>query len=157
LSTEPSKVIDPLVAARQIYLDAVKTRDLDKLTSVLDGETVWMPPNDTSLFGPEEVREWWQEYFEYFGVTSITEPERDVTIHGELAIEETTYMIVIMPVKGGRRIRDDGRMLTIWKRQLDGSWKMWRVMCNSIRAVGSGTNRYMSRLLQKKYRPTQSE
>jgi len=22
-----------------------------------------MPPNDTSLYGPEEVRDWWKEYF----------------------------------------------------------------------------------------------
>ncbi len=114
-----------------------------------------MPPNDTSLYGPAEVRDWWKEYFEYFRVTSITEPEREreVTITGEFAIEQTTYMIAITPVKGGTRIRDDGRMLTTWKRQTDGSWKMWRVIWNSVRPVGSGTNRYMSRLLQKRDRP----
>ena len=55
-------------------------------------------------------------------------------------------------VKGGTRIRDDGRFLFVWRRQSDGSWKMWRVIWNSIRPVGSGTNRYVSRLLQKKDR-----
>ena len=109
-----------------------------------------MPPNDTSLYGVEEVRDWWKEYFEYFRVTSVTEPEREVTIAGDFAIEQTSYMIVITPVKGGTRIRDDGRTLNTWKRQKDGSWKMWRVIWNSIRPVGSGTNRYMSRLIQKK-------
>jgi ketosteroid isomerase-like protein len=104
------------------------------------------------LFGPEEVGEWWKEYFEYFRITSITETEREVTINGDLAIHQSNYMIVITPMKGGTRIRDDGRFLRIWKRQPDGSWKMWRVMWNSIRPVGSGTNRYMSRLLQKKHR-----
>ena len=144
---------DALLAARQVWVTSVKAGDLDKLASILDAETVWMPPNDTTLFGPEEVREWWKEYFEYFRVTSITVPEREVTIRGDLAIEESTYMIAITPVKGGTRIRDDGRMLTLWKLQSDGSWKMWRVMWNSIRPVGSGTNRYMSRLLQKRDRP----
>ena len=152
LNTKPSEIDDPLVAAWQVYLDAMKSRDLDKLTSLLDPETVWMPPNDTSLFGREEVGEWWKEYFEFFRVTSVTEREREVTISGDLAIEQTTYMIVITPLKGGTRIRDDGRILRIWKRQLDGSWKIWRFMWNSIRPVGIGTNRYMSRLLQKKYR-----
>jgi ketosteroid isomerase-like protein len=152
LSIKPPEIGDPLAAPWDTYLAAMKARDLDKLTSLLDPETVWMPPNDTSLFGPEEVGEWWKEYFEYFRVTSITEAERQVTINGELAVQQSNYMIVITPVKGGTRIRDDGRILRIWKRQPDGSWKMWRVMWNSIRPVGSGTNRYMSRLLQKKNR-----
>jgi ketosteroid isomerase-like protein len=111
-----------------------------------------MPPNDTSLYGPDEVRDWCKEYFEYFRVTSITEPDREVTMSGELAIEQTSYMAVITPMKGGTRIRDDGRMVTIWKQQPDSSWKIWRLMWNSTRPVGSGTNRFMSRMLQKRYR-----
>ena len=152
LSTQSSKISDPLVAARQYFWDAVKARDIDKLVSLLDAETVWMPPNDTSLYGPAEVEDCWKDYFEYFRITAITEPERELTICGELAIEHTTYMIAITPMKGETRIRDNGRMLTIWKQQPDGSWKMWRAIWNSVRPVGSGTNRYMSRLLQKRNR-----
>ena len=152
LSTKPSELTDPLIAAGRAYIAAMKSGDLDNLESLLDPETTWMPPNDTSLFGSAEVREWWKEYFEFFRITSVAETEREVTMSGDLAIEESSYMIVITPVKGGTRIRDDGRMLKIWKRQSDGSWKMWRVIWNSIRPVGSGTNRYVSRLLQKKSR-----
>jgi ketosteroid isomerase-like protein len=152
LSTQSSKTGDPLIVPRQYLLDALKARDIDKVVSLLDGDTVWMPPNDTSLYGLEEVKDWWKEYFEYFRITSITEPERELTICGELAIEHTTYMLAINPIKGGTRIRDDGRMLTIWKKQPDGSWKIWRAIWNSTRPVGSGTNRYMSRLLQKRNR-----
>lgn len=153
LSTQASKIDDPIFAIRQHFWNAVKARDLDQLVSVVTDDAVWMPPNDTSLYGPAEVRDWWKEYFEYFRITAITEPERELTISGEFAIEHTTYMISIAPVRGGTRIRDDGRMLTIWKPQPDGSWKMWRAIWNSIKPVGSGTNRYMSRLLQKKVRP----
>ena len=152
LSTKTSEITDPLLAGWQTLQAAVKTGDLDKLMSLLDPETIWMPPNDTSLYGPDEVREWWKEYFEFFRITSHNEPERGVTITGDLAIEETTYMVVITPVKGGTRIRDDGRWLRIWKLQPDGSWRIWRTMWNSIRPVGSGTSRFMSRLLQKKGR-----
>ena len=73
MSSKASQLSDPILAAHQAYISAVKTRDLDKLTSLLDAETIFMPPNDTSLFGPVEVREWWKEYFDYFRVTSITE------------------------------------------------------------------------------------
>ena len=143
---------NPLVAARRDFFESINARDIDKLVSLVDPDTVWMPPNDTSLYGPDEVRDWWKEYFEYFRLTSHSEPEREVTISGDFAIEETTYMVVITPTKGGTRIRDDGRWLRVWRRQPDGSWKMWRAMWNSFRPVGSGTNRYMSRLLQKRGR-----
>jgi ketosteroid isomerase-like protein len=152
MSSKPLEATDQLLAVSQAFSAALKARDLDRLAALLDPEAIWMPPNDTSLFGAEEVREWWKEYFDYFRLTSISESEREVTINGELAIEQTNYMVVITPVKGSTRIRDDGRWLRVWKRQPDGSWKMWRAMWNSIRPVGSGTNRYMSRLLQKRSR-----
>jgi len=74
-------------------------------------------------------------------------------MNGDFATEISSYMIAIGPVSGGRRIRDDGRQLTIWKRQADDSWKMWQTIWNSTRPIGIGTNRYMSRLMQKKGGP----
>ena len=62
-------------------------------------------------------------------------------------------MIAIAPVGGRNRIRDDGRFLTIWKRQTDGVWKMWQMIWNSTKPIGIGTNRYMWRFMQKKSRP----
>jgi ketosteroid isomerase-like protein len=152
MSTKPLEATDPLLAPSRAYMEAIKTRDFDKLTGLLDPEAIFMPPNDTTLFGPAEVLEWWKEYFDFFRLTSISESEREVTVSGELAVEISMHMIVITPVKGGTRIRDDARIFKIWKRQPDGSWKMWRVMWNSIRPVGAGTNRYMSKLLQKRSR-----
>jgi ketosteroid isomerase-like protein len=151
LSTQqPSKVDDPIFQARQDYQKAIRTGDIELLLSLAAEDIVWMPPNDTTLFGRAEFKEWIQEYFEYFRFAAYTEPERDVVVSGELAIERTSYMVSIVPAKGPTRIRDDGKMLTIWKRQPDGSWKIWRGIWNSIKPIGSGTNRYLSRLMQKR-------
>lgn len=152
LSSQPSKIEDPIFEARQLYVKALKTGDIDLFLSLAAEDIVWMPPNDTTVFGRAEFKEWIEEYFEYFRLAAYTEPERDVTVSGELVIERTSYMIAIVPTKGTARIRDDGKMLTIWKRQSDGSWKIWRAIWNSIKPIGSGTNRYMSRLMQKKTR-----
>jgi hypothetical protein len=40
------------------------------------------------------------------------------------------------------RIRDDGRLLTVWKQEADGVWRIAQTMWNSIRPIGSGTSRY---------------
>ena len=152
LSSQPSKIDDPIFEARQTYLKAIRTADIDLFLSLAAEDIQWMPPNDTTVFGRAELKEWLEEYFEHFRPDSYTEPERDVKVSGELAVERTSYMISIAPVKGATRIRDDGKMLTVWKRQSDGSWKIWRGIWNSIKPIGSGTNRYMARLMQKKSR-----
>jgi ketosteroid isomerase-like protein len=82
-------------------------------------------------------------------VTVLNGTERDVRIIGDQAIELWIYMVAIDPVRGGDRIRDDGRSLTIWKREQDGIWRVAETIWNSIRPIGSGTSRYLARLKQE--------
>ena len=131
-------------------VDAMKAGDVDGLMTVFADDVVYMPPNDTTLYGKAEVKSWHEEYFQYFRPTIFTFPEIDVTITGDWAVARYPYIIAIVPVSGGTRIRDDGRILSIWKRDTDGSWKIWQSLWNSIKPIGIGTNRYMSRLMQKK-------
>ena len=130
--------------------DAAKAGDIDTVVSLVAEDVVIMPPNDTTIYGRDEFRAWWEEYYQYFRIVAWSESERDVTINGDFALERSGYMGAVVPVSGGSRIRDDGRFFTIWKRQSDGSWKIWQQMWNSIKPVGIGTNRYMSRMMQKK-------
>jgi ketosteroid isomerase-like protein len=135
---------------RRVYNQACIAGDVATLVSLASDDVVGMSPNDTTLYGKEEWQAWWEEYFQDFQVLSLTEPDREVTVSGDFATEISGYMIAIVPVAGGDRIRDDGRTLTIWKRQADGSWKIWQILWNSSRPIGSGTNRFMSRLMHKK-------
>jgi ketosteroid isomerase-like protein len=153
MSTELSRSEDPIFAYRQAFLKAFKAGDVDGLVSLAADNIVCMSPNDTTVYGKDEYRAWWEEYYQYFRVAAINEPERSVIVKGDFATEYSAYMLAIVPVSGGSRIRDDGRTLAIWKRQPDGEWKVWQMMWNSMKPIGSGTNRYMSRLMQKKSRP----
>ena len=109
-----------------------------------------MPPNDTTVFGKDEIRAWWEEYFEFFRVTSSVETEREITVAGDQAFERVSFSVTIVPKQRGARIRDDIRRLTVWRLEPDGSWKISHQIWNSTKPVGSGTNRYMTRMLQKK-------
>jgi len=152
VSTQISYKQDPILALRQALNEAGKAGDIDALISMYADDVIVMPPNDTTLYGRAECREWYQEYYQYFRIVALSESEREVTIHGDFALERSGYMIAIVPVSGGSRIRDNGRSFNIWKRRADGSWKIWQSMWNSVKPVGSGTNRYLSRLTQKKTR-----
>jgi ketosteroid isomerase-like protein len=129
----------------------MRSSDIDGLVSLFSDDAVVMSPNDSTLYGSSELREWLEEYFENFRVTALSEPNRQIMIDGDYATEWTTYMVAIEPLAASGRMRDDGRFLTIWKRQ-GGTWKIWQMMWNSEKPIGSGTNRYMWRKSHKKKR-----
>jgi ketosteroid isomerase-like protein len=153
MSTQVKLQEDPIQPYRQAFLNAAKAGDVEGLVSLAADDIVCMSPNDTTVYGKDEYRAWWEEYFQYFKLVVFTEPERSVVINGDFATEHSTYMLAVAPANGGNRIRDDGRALSIWKRQPDNSWKIWQMIWNSTKPIGIGTNRYMSRLMQKKARP----
>src|SRR6185503_19246318 len=93
----------------------------------------------------ERIGKWHQEYFADFRVETFAEIEREVEVFDEWAVERWAYMVAIQPLHGGERIRDDGRFLSLWKRD-EGVWRMAQAMFNSIRPVGSGTSRFFTRL-----------
>jgi len=109
-----------------------------------------MAPNETTLYGRSEIREWFEEYFQNFQIMTLGVTERDVTILDGWAVERWAYTIAINPVSGGERIRDDSRWFAVWRRDPDGAWRMAQVMFNSIRPIGSGTSRFISRMSQKR-------
>jgi len=141
---------DPIAERHQQQIDASKRGDVDALASLFCEDAVLMSPNDTTLYGREEIREWWGEYFQNFRITGFGETERDVTVLDAWAIERLGYTIAIEPVAGGERIRDDSRWFAVWKRDRDGVWRISQAMFNSIRPIGSGTSRFISRMSQKR-------
>jgi ketosteroid isomerase-like protein len=124
--------------------------DLEKVVSMFADNAVLMPPNDTSVYGIEEIRGWWEEYFSYFRITTSVETERDLQVVGDRAYIRSSFSVTIVPKQQGARILDDIRSVTIWGKQPDGKWKITHQIWNSTKPVGSGTNRYMTRMLQKK-------
>jgi ketosteroid isomerase-like protein len=151
MSSQPLENDDnPISLRRRSFIEAIKSGDVDGIVETFTDDAVYMPPNDTTLYGKAEIRAWHEEYREYFRVAAFNVPEQHVTIAGGWAVERSSYMIAIIPSGGGSRIRDDGRFVAIWKCEPGGSWRIWHQLWNSVKPVGIGTNRYMARLMQKK-------
>ena len=131
-------------------LKASLSGDLDTMVSLYADDAILMPPNDTTVFGKNEIRSWWEEYFTFFRVTSSVQTEHETTFAGDQVFERVAVFVTIVPKQHGARILDDIRSLTVWKREADGSWKISHQIWNSTKPVGSGTNRYMTRMLQRK-------
>ena len=131
-------------------LIAARSGDLNPLVSLFADDAVIMPPNDTTVYGLEEIRWWWEDYFQFFTVSSVVQTEREVTVEGNQAFDRIAFCVTIVPKAGGPEIHDDIRSLSVWKQDPDGVWKISHQIWNSTKPVGSGTNRYMTRMIQKK-------
>src|SRR5215510_14850295 len=129
---------DSIFEYRQAFFRATQAGDVKTLVSFAADDVVSMSPNDCTVYGKAEYQSWWEEYFQYFRLVAFSESERSIVINGDFAVEHSGYMIAVAPLSGGTRIRDDGRILTIWKRQLDGSWRMCQTMWNSTSPIGIG-------------------
>jgi uncharacterized protein (TIGR02246 family) len=150
MSTKPLVEKDPIAARHRAQIEASKRTDIEALVELFCEDAVLMAPNETTLYGRSEIREWWQEYFENFRITAFASTEREVKMLGGWAIERFAYTIAITPVGGGERIRDDSRAFSVWRLDTDGVWRIYNSMFNSIRPIGSGTSRFISRLSQKR-------
>jgi ketosteroid isomerase-like protein len=146
----------PAEITHQRILESSMSGDLAPYLSLFADDAVVMPNNDTTLFGKEELKAFWQEYFEFFRVISSTETEREVTVVGDQAFERLGFSVTIVPKQRGAKIRDDIRSLILWKRDVNGNWKISRHIWNSVKPVGAGTNRYMLHLTETKGRPGSS-
>ena len=135
---------------QQRVLDASLSGNINVFISLFADDAVVMPPNDTTLFGKDEIRGWWEDYFQHFRITSSVEIEREVKVADDQLFERGSFSVVIVPKESGPRIRDDIRDLVVWKRDSSGAWKISHMIWNSTKPVGSGTNRYLTRMLQKK-------
>ncbi|HET9220232.1 MAG TPA: nuclear transport factor 2 family protein [Terriglobia bacterium] len=151
MSAKPLVHTDPIAAYHQRFIDAVKSGDIKTIVSLYTDTAVFMPPNDTSLWGLKELEEWHQEYFADFTVSTFAETDREVTVLEDWAVERWSYMVAIQPLQGGERIRDDGRFLVIWKREGD-VWKISQAMFNSMRPIGAATTRFLVRLKNRSER-----
>lgn len=54
----------------------------------------------------------------------------NIDVAGDFAIETGTYHFMITP-KGGKPSPDKGKYVSVWKKQADGSWKLYRDISNS--------------------------
>jgi uncharacterized protein (TIGR02246 family) len=54
----------------------------------------------------------------------------DIMIGGDLAVETGTYAMTIIP-KNGNAVADKGKYIHVWKKSVDGSWKVVRYVPTS--------------------------
>ena len=112
------------------YSLAINSADYDLWISLWEDNGVQMPPDAPAVFGKEQIRVVNESKFEPFNV-NVTIKNDEVLIDGGLAFSRGNYTAALTPKAGGETINVIGKYLTILKKQIDGSWKIYCDCFNS--------------------------
>ncbi len=98
----------------------------DLWISLWADDGVQMPPDTPARIGKEQIQEGMKPLFDQMildiAITSI----EDAEVHGDLGLTHCNYTFAVTPKAGGETIiaMPDGKALTLFERQTDGSWKI---------------------------------
>lgn len=140
---------EPIVQYHEDFVSAMKKGDVARLVASLEDGIVFMPPADLTIIGRDNVQHWYEDYFAYFKILTLDTIEHRIEKAGDCLVERVAVNVELEPRKGGTAIYDDARILSVWRKQADGGWKMWQSMWNSVKPIGAGTNRFLVRFMDR--------
>ena len=103
---------------------AVSTGDVELYLSQFTEDAVVMPPWFPALIGKEEVRPLFEGLFGLFDM-ELPYTVEEVGVPGNWAFARSSWQFSTTPKEGGETTTRDGKELSIFKRQADGSWKIY--------------------------------
>jgi uncharacterized protein (TIGR02246 family) len=122
---DPGAVRKAVDAGNAGFLAAWKAGDAKAFAALFDEEGALLETGGTVVHGRDAIRRAMAETFEKIRMTEGTITTTDVFVMGDLAYETGRYRFAMKaPDKGPRTV--SGRYVELWKRQADGSWRMYR-------------------------------
>jgi uncharacterized protein (TIGR02246 family) len=125
--TEVDSMGDDITAIKEIfnkYTVAANTGDFDLWISLWADDAVRMPPDTPAQIGKEQIREAMKPAYDQMNFI-ITIHIEEAKVYGDLGLTRCTYTLKMTPKAGGETITmPDGKALTLYERQSDGSWKI---------------------------------
>ena len=108
------------------YAVACNTGDFDLWISLWADDGVQMPPNTPTRIGKEQIREAMRPAFDQMNLDITIHSVEEAKVYGDLGLTRCTYTLKATPKAGGDEIvlMPDGKALTLYERQADGSWKI---------------------------------
>ena len=127
---------DDITAIKEVlpqYAVGVNTGDFDLWISLWADDGVQMPPDTPTRIGKEQIREAMKPAFDQMNLDITIHSIEETKVYGDLGLTRCTYTLKMTPKAGGETIiaMPDGKALTLYERQSDGSWKIKYDIFNS--------------------------
>ena len=112
------------------YESSVNAGDAAKWGSLWTDDGIQMPPDTKSILGRKSIEKSVADSLSTFdNDQDITVLETEVS--GDWAFSRGTWISTLTPKQEGQSYLIDGKFMTVFHRQADGSWKIYRDIHNS--------------------------
>jgi uncharacterized protein (TIGR02246 family) len=108
------------------YAVSINAGDFDLWMSLWADDGIQMQPDIPTRIGKEQIREGMKPGFDQMNVDLVIHNIEEAKVYGELGLTRCTYTMKMTPKAGGETINamPDGKALTLYERQSDGTWKI---------------------------------
>jgi uncharacterized protein (TIGR02246 family) len=117
-------------ASDKKMIDGFNAGDAAALASLYGDDAVSYSANSEPMVGKDAILKGMQAMLASAKFSGVSAHTDTVIVMGDLAIEFGGYAGTMTPPKGPAA-QDHGRFMNLWKRQADGSWKIFRDISNS--------------------------
>jgi len=111
-------------------ITALQTADSAALLANYDTDATVMMSNQPAWRGKSEIASSGVGMFKVMKFSDVKFTTSTVDIAGDYAIETGAYEMTVTET-GKKAVPDKGKYVTVWKKQADGSWKIYRDISNS--------------------------
>jgi len=119
--------VEAVTAWLEQYVAAVNSGDIEGTLARIADDMIAIPPDGPPTVGIAALRADLEGFFRDYAMQSQTTPD-EVVVAGDLAFVRASYTDTVTPKGEGEQIESSGVWLILLRKQLDGSWKMWRDM-----------------------------
>ena len=117
--------------ADQQWLKVFAAGDLEKSVEFCTADGSILAPNQPIATGREAIKQSFSAFFSIPGFKISWQPLRtQVAKSGELGVTSGAYQMTFND-PAGKLVTDRGKYVTVWKKQADGSWKVFLDIFNS--------------------------
>lgn len=129
-SPDTAQVRTALESANRRFVDAFKKGDKAGLLANYADDAVLMMPNEPAVRGHAALDAAFTATVAQMTLKEGGATTSDVMVVGDVAVETGTFAWTFA-LKDGSEIKDQGKYVTVWAQQADGSWKILRDINNS--------------------------
>ena len=111
--------------------EAAKAKDLDRYVSFYADDAVLLWPGTPMITGHAAIRKFMQVFFSTPDFSlSFETAHVEVSLAGDFAYSCGSNKVALVD-PNGKKVKDSGKYLTVYKKQSDGTWKVVADMGNS--------------------------
>ena len=137
-AADPAEVRLAIDSINTVVMAALKAEDNAKMLEQMAPDAIVMLDNHPAWDGRAAIDEHGRAFFENVDIQDAVIRTEHVEVSGDLAVESGSLVLTFQP-KNGPVMTDSAKFVTVWKRQGNGEWKIFRDISNSNLPAGSAT------------------